>query len=96
MARPPSNHQKPWSPKEIRNLQSLASLNTPTRGRTLKLRRAPAAVQQKAKEEGIPLMPTNQSPYNRLKRDPISLHIGSCAAGSLRRPHWAGTPPGFM
>jgi hypothetical protein len=33
----------------------------------LKLGRTPAAVENKASEQGVSLKPTNQSPYNRRK-----------------------------
>lgn len=67
MAKKPPNHREPWNPKDVRQLERLAEHNTPTRVAALKLGRTPAAVQQKASEEGISLRPNNQSPYNRKK-----------------------------
>lgn len=63
----PPNSGKAWTPAEVKNLQSLAAENTPTRVMGLKLGRTPAAVSSKASSEGISLKPTNQSPYNRRK-----------------------------
>ena len=65
MSKTPTNHGKPWTSQQVRQLQQLANHNTPTRVMGLKLGRTPEAVQQKASEEGISLKPTNQSPYNR-------------------------------
>lgn len=65
MAKIPSNHHKPWSPGEVAYLQRLADQNTPTRVMGIKLERTPAAIAQKASQEGISLKPPNQSPYNR-------------------------------
>lgn len=61
------NTGKTWTPKETSQLKSLAKQNTPTRVIGLKLGRTPAAVQQKASQEGVSLKPTNQSPYGRKK-----------------------------
>lgn len=63
----PPNSGKSWTPAEVKNLQTLAAENTPTRVMGLKLGRTPAAVASKASSEGISLKPTNQSPYNRRK-----------------------------
>ena len=68
MGKEPKNHGKGWKPADIKQLESLARENTPTRVMGLKLGRTPEAVQQKASQEGISLKPTNQSPYNRRKR----------------------------
>lgn len=65
MAKQPSNHGKPWTPQQVRELEQLAKENTPTRVIGLKMGRTPEAVQSKASQEGISLKPTNQSPYNR-------------------------------
>lgn len=54
-----------WSAQDIQQLQKLAHGNTPTRVIGLKLGRPAGAVYAKASEQGIPLKPTNQSPYNR-------------------------------
>lgn len=68
MAKPPKNHNKPWTKEEVKKLEKLAEQNTPTRVAALKLDRTPAAVQNKASEEGISLKPTNQSPYGTKKK----------------------------
>ncbi len=65
MGKKPDNHNKAWSPAEVRKLEKFADGNTPTRVIGLKLGRSPGAVSSKASEEGISLKPTNQSPYNR-------------------------------
>lgn len=49
-------------------LKSLAKQNTPTRVIGLKLGRPVGGVQKKASELNVSLRPTNQSPYNRLKK----------------------------
>ena len=64
---PPKSGQQ-WSPADVKMLKQLARENTPTRVAGLKLGRTPAAVAQKASQEGISLKPTNQSPYNRTKK----------------------------
>lgn len=68
MAKQPSNHGKPWTSADVRNLKQLAAENTPTRVLGLKLQRTPAAVQNKAAESGVSLKPVNQSPYGTRKR----------------------------
>lgn len=65
MAKIPTNHHKPWTQSEVAHLQLLANQNTPTRVMGIKLERTPAAIAQKASQEGISLKPPNQSPYNR-------------------------------
>lgn len=61
------NSGKKWTDGDLKALKSLASHNTPTRIISLKMGRTPDAVYSRASEEGIPLKPTNQSPYNRQK-----------------------------
>jgi hypothetical protein len=65
MAKYNRNSGKPWSPSDGQRLGDLAKQNTPTRVIGLKLGRTEDAVRSKASELGIPLKPTNQSPYNR-------------------------------
>jgi hypothetical protein len=67
MSKSTRNSGKPWSPAEVAELSNLAAENTPTRVIGLKLGRTEGAVYNKASEQGIPLKPTNQSPYNRRK-----------------------------
>jgi len=68
MANKPSNHGKQWSVAEVARLAELAKGNTPTRVIEIKLDRTPAAVQNKAGEEGISLKPVNQRPYGTRKK----------------------------
>lgn len=67
MAKEPDNHNKRWTPQEVKQLKQLAAGNTPTRVIGIKLERTAAAVQGKAASEGISLKPPNQRPYNRRK-----------------------------
>ena len=67
MAKKPENHGKPWTRQDVKELRELAKHNTPTRVIGIKTGRTPASIYAKASEEGIPLKPTNQSPYNRRK-----------------------------
>jgi len=65
MSKSTRNAGKPWTSQEVKQLQQLASGNTPTRVIGLKLGRPEGGIYSKASEQGIPLKPTNQSPYNR-------------------------------
>jgi hypothetical protein len=65
MTKSTRNTGKHWNSAEVKQLNTLARQNTPTRVIGLKLGRTAAAVQSKASQEGISLKPTNQSPYNR-------------------------------
>lgn len=67
MTKSTRNTGKHWSPQDVRQLNSLADQNTPTRVIGLKLGRTEQAVRSKASDESISLRPTNQSPYNRSK-----------------------------
>ncbi len=67
MAKTPANHGKNWSPSDDKQLQKLATENTPTRVIGLKMGRTPGAVQSHASEIGLSLKPTNQSPYGTKK-----------------------------
>jgi hypothetical protein len=68
MTKEPKNHGKDWTAADLKQLKVLAKGNTPTRVAALKLGRTPAAVQQKASNEGVSLKPTNQRPYGTKKR----------------------------
>lgn len=68
MAKKPTNHGKPWTPKQEQQLKKLAKENTPTRVIGLKMGRTAESVYAKASSEGVSLKPTNQSPYNRRKK----------------------------
>ncbi len=59
------NAGKPWTPKDVAQLKTLASHNTPTRVIGLKIGRTEGAIYTQASEQGISLAPTNQAPYNR-------------------------------
>ncbi len=68
MPKKPANHGKPWTDKQVQQLEKLVDQNTPTRVIGLKLGRTEDAIRSKASEENISLKPTNQSPYNRRKK----------------------------
>ena len=65
MAKYNRNSGKPWTKSDTSQLKDLAKKNTPTRVIGLKIGRTEDAVRSKASEIGVPLKPTNQSPYNR-------------------------------
>lgn len=65
MPKQPPNSGKPWTSKDISQMQRLAAGNTPTGLLAHKLGRSEDAVRSKASDEGLSLKPTNQSPYNR-------------------------------
>lgn len=67
MAKTPSNHGKSWTSNDNRQLQQLASGNTPTRIIGLKMGRTPGSVQSHANKVGVSLKPVNQSPYGTKK-----------------------------
>ena len=67
MSKSNRNTGKHWTQQEIKQLDKLATQNTPTRVIGFKLGRTEAAVYSKASEEDISLSHTNQSPYNRSK-----------------------------
>ena len=68
MSKKPTNDGKAWTPAQVQQLRELASGNTPTRVIGIKMGRTPAAVSNKASQEGISLKPTNQSPYGTKRR----------------------------
>ena len=68
MSKKPANHGKPWTSKDVKQLEKLADGNTPTRVIGLKIQRTEDSVRSKAAEEGISLKPVNQSPYNRQQK----------------------------
>lgn len=67
MPKTPSNHGKPWTPAQNKELKDLANGNTPTRVIGLKLGRTEDSIRGKAADLNISLKPTNQAPYNRRK-----------------------------
>ncbi|NLX15153.1 MAG: hypothetical protein A4E65_00295 [Syntrophorhabdus sp. PtaU1.Bin153] len=68
MPKKPEHHGKPWTDKQVQQLEKLVDQNTPTRVIGLKLGRTEDSIRSKASEEDISLKPTNQSPYNRRKK----------------------------
>lgn len=64
-AKKPINQGKAWTPAQATQLKQLAKGNTPTRVIGLKMGRTPGAVQAKAQDLKVSLMPPNQRPYNR-------------------------------
>ena len=63
MAKKPNRSGKQWTPSEVKQLETLAKGNTPTRVMGIKLERSEESVRSKAQSEGVSLKPTNQSPY---------------------------------
>ena len=68
MAKWPDNKGKQWTAPQRQELKDLAKQNTPTRVIGLKLGRTPDAVYAEASKLGVPLKPTNQSPYGSKKK----------------------------
>jgi hypothetical protein len=68
MTKSTGNSGKPWSPADVKMITDLVRKNTPTRVIGLKLGRTESAVYNKARDLGIPLKPTNQSPYGTKKK----------------------------
>ncbi|HAV66969.1 TPA: hypothetical protein DEQ95_02895 [Candidatus Beckwithbacteria bacterium] len=67
MTKKPANQGKQWSPTQESQLRKLARGNTPTRVIGLKMSRTPGAIQAKAQDLNVSLMPHNRHPYNRSK-----------------------------
>lgn len=65
MAKTPTNHGKPWTGADVRQLGVLAKQNTPTRVIGLKMGRTPDAVYNAASENDISLSPPDQRPYGK-------------------------------
>jgi len=68
MAKVPANSGKDWTPSDDKKMDKLIKQNTPTGLMAYELGRSESAVRSHASEEGKSLKPTNQSPYNRLKK----------------------------
>jgi hypothetical protein len=62
------NTGKEWTKDDVKQLDTLAKQNTPTRVIGLKLGRTETAVRSKAASAEVSLKPTNQAPYNRKKK----------------------------
>jgi len=65
MSKSTRNTGKNWSSEDSKQLRLLARKNTPTGVIGFKLGRTKSAIYARASQEGVPLKPTNQSPYNR-------------------------------
>jgi hypothetical protein len=63
MAKKPSNQGKPWTGKDVSELDTLAKQNMPTRVIALTMGRTLEAIYRKAKQKGISLKSTGQLPY---------------------------------
>src|SRR5262249_32013507 len=91
------NTGDPWTADDIKTLRELVAANTPTRVIGLKLGRTEEAIYAKAKELGLSLKPTNQSPYGtkyRRRRQSrragaLGLSIRGHARRVRRREHQA-------
>lgn len=68
MSKSNRNSGKPWTDQDLKQLKQLVKGNTPTPLIGYKLGRTADAIYKKASQENISLSPTNQSPYNRLKK----------------------------
>lgn len=68
MAKQPKKSGTEWTPQDDKQLTKLIKENTPTRLIALKMTRTPAAIYNHAAEKGKSLKPTNQRPYNRIKK----------------------------
>lgn len=64
----PKNNGKQWSENDVNKLKKLVKGNTPTGLIAYELGRSQDAVRGKASDLDISLKPTNQSPYNKLKK----------------------------
>jgi len=67
MAKKPSNQGKPWTGKDVSELDTLAKQNVPTRLIASKMGRTLEAIYRKAKQKGISLKSTDQLPYGTKK-----------------------------
>jgi len=72
MAKKATNSGKQWNDSEIQKMKDLAKGNTPTRLIAYELGRTENSIRSKASQEDISLKPTNQSPYNRRKKEALS------------------------
>jgi hypothetical protein len=68
MAKTPKNKGKQWTDADVSKLEKLVKGNTPTGLIAHQLGRSEDAVRSKASELEVSLKPTNQSPYNKLKK----------------------------
>ncbi|HEU0058245.1 MAG TPA: hypothetical protein VFR19_00090 [Hyphomicrobiaceae bacterium] len=68
MAKKPSSQGKPWTSKDVSELDTLAKQNTPPRLIALTMGRTLEAIYRKAKQTGISLRSTSQMPSGTKKR----------------------------
>lgn len=68
MAKRPAKSGKQWTSGDKKQLRHLAGKNKPTRLIAWELDRSADAIYKQASNMGVPLKPTNQSPYNRRKK----------------------------
>jgi hypothetical protein len=62
MAKKPSNQGKPWTSRDVNELDTLAKQNTPPRMIALTMGRTLEAIYRKAKQKGISLRSTRRTP----------------------------------
>jgi hypothetical protein len=67
MAKKPSNQGKPWTSKDVDELNTLAKRNMSTHLIAFEMGRTLEAIYRKAKQKGISLKSTGQSPYGTTK-----------------------------
>jgi hypothetical protein len=67
MAKKPSNQGKPWTSKDVSELDTLAKQNMPTRLIAFTMGRTLEAIYRKAKQKGISLKSTDQLSYGTKK-----------------------------
>jgi hypothetical protein len=67
MAKKPSDQGKPWTSKDVSELDTLAKQNMPTRLIAFKMGRTLEATYRKAKQKGISLKSTGPRPYGTEK-----------------------------
>jgi hypothetical protein len=67
MAKKPSNKGKPWTSRDVSELETLAKQNMPPRVIALTMGRTLEAIYRKAKQHGISLKSTDQL-HHRTKR----------------------------
>jgi hypothetical protein len=67
MAKKPLNQGKPWTSKDLGELETLAKQNMPTRLIAFKMGRTLEAIYRKAKQKGISLKSIGQLPYGTKK-----------------------------
>lgn len=68
MPKSPSKHRVPWSNADLKQLKKLAGQRKSMRTAALTLKRTPAAVQQKAFQEGISFRSINRSRRRRRRK----------------------------